>query len=92
MSAITPSTSFFKTFCSLTLQLAHPIEAAISLGKAMGYPQLKGHTWIPGSTVCASIIAWDGFDQFLKGPLVARLVALAQCGGHIAIVYVVDNE
>lgn len=54
--------------------------------------QWEGHTRIPSSTVCASVIAWNGLDQILKGSFVARLVTLAQCGGHVVLIDVVDSE
>ena len=42
-----------------------------------------GHTWILRSTICASVIARNCLDQLLKGLLIARLVTLAQSGGHV---------
>lgn len=41
------------------------------------------HTWIPGPTVCASVIARDSLDQLLKRSLIPRLMALAHVGGHV---------
>ena len=58
----------------------------------MASSQGKGHTWIPSSTVCASIVARNRFDQILEGSFVARLVTLAQCGGHVVIINVVYSE
>ena len=54
--------------------------------------QQEGRTWIPSPTICTSIIARDGLDQFLKGLLITRLVTLAQCGGHVVIIYSEDSE
>ena len=47
--------------------------------------QQRRHTWIPSPTVCASVVTWNGLDQFLQGSLIARLVTLAQCSGHFVI-------
>ena len=41
------------------------------------------HTWISRLTICANIVPWYRLYQFLKGPLVARLLALAQSPGHV---------
>ena len=41
------------------------------------------HTWIPGLTVCTSVIARDSLDQLLERSLIPRLMALAQGGGHV---------
>ena len=54
----------------------------------MTSPQAGGDTWILSSTICASVIAWNGLDQLLKGFLIARLVTLAKCRGHV-VIYVV---
>ena len=39
-------------------------------------------TWIAGVAVCAVIVPGDLVDEILEGLLVARLLALAQNGGH----------
>ncbi len=90
-----PMSAMFLLICTshfhpLTLQLAHPIEAIVSTGKAVVAEEER--TWIPSSTVCAPVIAWNGLDQLLKDSLIARLVTLAQCGGHIVVMCVVDFE
>lgn len=89
MSAMLPPTCFWYSY-PLTLQLAHPIHVTVSMGKAVASPQQEGRTWIPSSTVCASVVAWNGLDQLLKGSLIARLMTLAQCSRHVVIIYVVD--
>ena len=50
------------------------------------------YTWVPSTTICTSIVAWDGLDQFLKCSLIACLVALAEGGGHAAGLYPVLNR
>ena len=49
------------------------------------YNQPKRHTRIPCTTIGTSIIARHGLDQFLKSPLIPRLMALAQSGGHVVV-------
>lgn len=42
----------------------------------------EAHTWVPDMTVGAVVVSGDLVDEVLKGLLVARLLALAESGGH----------
>ena len=85
-SNISPvSSDWFLTFFYTHTPTSPSCGDRSALGKL--WLEWKGRTWIPSSTVCTSVIAWHGLDQFLKGSLVARLVTLAQCGGHVVHIW-----
>jgi len=60
----------------LTLQLAHPeIRLAVMFALIVWIALL---TWIPGSAIGATAIAWYVLDQILQRSLISCLLALAQ--------------
>jgi hypothetical protein len=48
----------------------------------MQLQQLDRLTWIVGPTICTQIVPRDRLYELLKGSLIARLLALAQCSCH----------
>ena len=46
------------------------------------------HTWIPGPTICTSVITRHSLDELLERSLIPRLMALAQGRCHIVSMYV----